>query len=139
MIPEKTNLWQWDFYAKYFFFLSYGVRELKNLTLKNFLNLSLSFLGFSNFSWLSCALLKSMRGVVSSTLPGCILGSASLVVFRHVVHTVKQIHIPCIRKTCQWWHISARTQWPGKNVTIWHALWRASKSAYFLQILDCTT
>lgn len=85
----------------FFFFLSYRVCELKNLTLKNFLNLPLSFLGFSNFLCLSCAPLKSMGGVVSSALTGCILGSASLVVFRHVVHTVKQIHIPCPRKTCQ--------------------------------------
>lgn len=82
------------------------------MTLKLFLEVASILSGLLKlFAAKECSL-KSLRGVVASTaLPGCNLGGAFLVVFRHVVHSVKQIHTLCPRNSWQ----SKDTSQPAHN------------------------
>lgn len=92
------------------------------MTVNKFLELASILSGlFKLFVAKQCSL-KSSGGVPSTALPGCIFGRYLFGCFQTCgpfceVHP----HPMSMEFLAEWGYISARTQWPGKNVTIWHA------------------
>lgn len=95
--PSKDQLTAAGFLWKTSSFLSFGVCEPK-IWLWN-----ISWTCFYPFCLFKLVVAKHIpkKRAASSAWPGCILGHASLVVFGHMVCSVKQIHILCSRKTPQ--------------------------------------